>query len=120
MTNRLTERIAPWVEAAVEASSAGDPITWEMTLHQIPSGGFGIALVLMMPGPILGSVIHSVAIINSPLSYTEKEAGEMVRNQIGNIRAERSRQLAPGNGQGNGQGQISDLRDLPQAHPHQH
>jgi len=100
MTHRMSERIAPWIEKAVESQSAGDSVLWEMALHQIPNGGFGLALILTMPGAVIGSVIHSVSIIGHPAGLTEVEANDMVRQMIENLRTQRSKQLADINGGG--------------------
>jgi hypothetical protein len=98
MSHRLTDRIAPWIDQAVDAHAGGDQVSFEMSLHQIPNGGFGLAVVLFMPGAVLGSIIHSVSIVGHPLGMTEEEAGGMVRSMIENLRMERSKQLAGGNG----------------------
>lgn len=114
MPNRLSDKIAPWIEKAVDAHRGGDSVHWEMSLHQLQTGGFGLAIVALLPGALLGSFIHSVSIIGNPMGMTETEASEMVRGMIENLRNERSRQLAGGNGDG----EVQEIVDVP--HPHQH
>lgn len=116
MPSRLSEKIAPWIEKAVDAHRGGDAVHWEMALHQLPTGGFGLAVVSMIPGAILGSFIHSVTIVGNPMGMVETEADEMVRGMIENLRTERSKQLAPANGEG----EVHEHEHGPLDLPHQH
>ena len=99
---RLTTLVAEWIGPALERHSGGDPIMWDLTVTPTPNG-VGLAVIMFMPGPVLGSVIHSTMVLPNPLGLNEEGADSLVRSMVEALRVERTKQLNQvpmGNGNG--------------------
>lgn len=97
MSYRLTARIAEWIEAAIEKHGAGETFMWDVALAPSQQGA-AVLIVVMTPGAVLNTVIHTTSVIGSPSSATEADIDGIIPQMIEAVRAERSRALAIGNG----------------------
>lgn len=103
MSYRLTDQIARWVETAVNKHDAGEQIAWDISLAPAPNG-VAVLVVVLTPGAVLNTVIHTAHILQSPSVVTEDDLDDLIRKMIEALRAERSRALAGGNGGGQVEG----------------
>lgn len=114
MTTRLTRLVEAWVEDAIVKHSNGDKITWDVAIVATEQGP-GLLFVTFMSGAILGTMIHSQAVIGNPAVITEADVDRMVSQMAEALRAERSKQLTQGQ-VAHANGQVVQA----EAHPHPH
>jgi hypothetical protein len=87
---RLGERLAPWIEAAIDAS--GEDMTWEAAVTpgpQVP----GLAVMLWAPGALLGTVVSVQLFLEKPSLVTEDDIAGVVRDAAEHVRQSRTQQL---------------------------
>ncbi len=100
MSHRITVRIEPLMDAALERHRGGDQVSWEMTLlphpeNQTPT----IALFFWLAGPLLGNHIQGSAMLGNPVTVDDKEIDGIVEAMLGQMREARSQMLSQSNGQ---------------------
>lgn len=92
-SRRITERIGPWIDAAIERHGQGEEICWETTIGPGPDGAPATMVLLWFPGAVLGTVINGSIGLHAPHLLTEAEADEVIAGSLERLRAERSRQI---------------------------
>lgn len=105
MTYQISARIAPWIDAAIEAHGQGEPVHWDCALVPQPApASAGIMVAMWLPGAELGTHAMVMAIFQSPPTIDVALVDETVAGLLENLRASRSaelrRSLAAQNGHG--------------------
>lgn len=100
MSRRITTRIEDWVEAALaeQNTAPGEQVTWDSSFALTPDGPT-MLMVFFMPGPVLGSTVQTVVMLQHVQSATEFDLTETVRNVLEHLRQERSKALSDPDGQ---------------------
>lgn len=109
MQSRLSTRIEPWIEEAVERHGQGENVGWEMGFTPTPQGP-GYVLVIWLPGPVIGQSMTGQVVVTSPNLMTAETADTIIHDTLEQLRSARSEALAtvpaipgpvhPSNGQG--------------------
>jgi hypothetical protein len=96
MSNRrVTDRVAPFVEEALDRFGQGEDISWEAVLAPNDQGAMSLVLVFWMPGAVLGSrMVGSAAVQNDPSTITQEATVETVRRFLDEMRTARSTQVS--------------------------
>jgi hypothetical protein len=105
MSERVTDRIAGWVRAALDADAEGGRVDWDLVL--VPGQqGLAVLLAAWMPGALLGTVVHQGLMIEGPSVATEQDIASGVRGLLEQLKSDRTAQLG-GSGQ-NGHGAVPE------------
>lgn len=99
-SRRAADKIAPWVEKALDLHGQGEDICWEAGIAPDQQGSPGLMIVLWMPSGLLGQAIPMIIHVGNPLHVTEDVLADAVRSSIEATRQERSKLLAHSNGAG--------------------
>lgn len=91
MSLRVTDDWATWIEEALPTLVMGNPTRYDMTLV-ISEQGPAIIVVLFSPGIIIGSTMHSVAVVPNPGGVTKETLEHILTGMVGALADERSRQ----------------------------
>lgn len=92
---RMSEQVATWVEAALQANALGDTFTWDVAVQPLatPEGPVpGLMIVVQLPSPILGAQLAAM----TPVAFadaTEDNVGRAVAHMVEQLRQARSQQL---------------------------
>lgn len=104
MIRNYSDEVVPMVERALERydHQGRDSIRFEVMFGVGASGpgtplAFQAVLLVTMPSPIVGNTIFDVQQVPA-LHITADQVDAMVQGACERLRAERTRQLAPGNG----------------------
>lgn len=98
MSRRLTDRIAPWIETALERQVGEEEAEWDVTLATNADQGPVLMLLIWMKGAVLGSVVHAAVMFGNPYGLTQEDVDRMVPQLVEALREQRTAQLAGGNG----------------------
>jgi hypothetical protein len=93
VSRRLTDRIAPWLDAAIERLTPDDDAVWDVTLTNADQGPI-IVLLVWMKGAVLGTVVHAAAMFGNPYGLTEDDVDRVLPQLIEALHEQRSSQLA--------------------------
>jgi hypothetical protein len=96
---RMTERVTPWIEAALKEHALGQRGTWEVSfgMAQTPQGMIAVLMLyLAIPAALIGSV-HA-HITQMPLPAVEANVKEAVRQMTTELLERRKAELATPNG----------------------
>lgn len=91
-SKRFTDKIASWVEAAIEASGEHSML-WEVGVHPGPDGAPIVALAMWTSAEVIGKVIPLVITVGNPLLLNESTLATAVTAAIENGRQQRSARL---------------------------
>lgn len=106
-TNRIGDKIAPWVDEAITRHGQGEQIAWELALLPGPQGQPMPVLMFWVKGALLGSVVNGSIGLHDPLAIGHDDLVEAVRQFLEQMRQARSEQLqqqAPASPHLNGSG----------------
>ncbi len=94
-THNLTERIRPWVDAALDRFAPNEQVAWDTSLVPIPSGGVTLMVATWMSSAVLGEILSVGSTVADVLRLgTDEEAvTELVRTQLEQLRTLRSQAL---------------------------
>lgn len=95
-SRNITQRVTPMIDGAIERHRGGDDIVWDTGVVLHPEQGPMHVLTLNMPSAIVGSVIHSTAIIPSLIHVTEADLDKTIPELIENMRQQRTEMLRRG------------------------
>lgn len=99
MRHSLTEKIGPWVDAAIDKHGQGENIVWASSLTPDQGRNPTFTITVWFPGGILGSTLLGSFQVNDPLGATEEKVSEVMAEFLRQLRENRSRQIAEsGNG----------------------
>lgn len=86
---RLSEKIAPWIQESLERHAMGDEITWEI----IPAPQGAVLLHLAMPHVVLSEQVQG-AVPLAPAMQVPEAIEAVVQAQLENMRNARSKAAA--------------------------
>lgn len=92
-STRISTRLQPWVDAAVEKHAQGDSIVWEFGLGPGPQGQPMVSIVLWLPGAVMDTAINGIINISNPMQVTEENIDQIIGGTLEQLRAQRSQQL---------------------------
>lgn len=92
--HRITEIIAPWIDAAIDASARGDKVMWESNLLPTQDGGAVFVVFVWMPAAVIGQQMQGSFAVNDPLSATAESITETVAEFLRQMGEARSQALA--------------------------
>lgn len=109
---RLTEKVLPWIEEALEQSAPGEEIDYDWVVTQMvgPDGNpvlMGM-VQLHMAGWLVGQRISMAAFLLNPAQASSEAIANVVRQILEMYRTHRSAALAQ-QGPMNGEGQVAGL-----------
>ncbi len=87
---RVSTKIGTWIDEALPGLAMGEQIEWEMTPTMTPQGP-AFAIVLFTPGMLLGTTVHSVAVLANPLALTEDGVQQVLGGMLEALRQERGK-----------------------------
>lgn len=99
MKKRMSSVLADLVERGIEAHALGDDVDFEVTPHADPETGMaaGYIIALVMPGPILGTMLYVQMDVPMLAWGDEAEIDRAMKNGIEELRNQRSQVLAQPN-----------------------
>jgi hypothetical protein len=92
--HNITDRITPWIDAAIDEHGLGENILWEGTLLPGADGQPLYTIVVWMPGALLGTVSMGSFQVPDILNFSEEATTEMITEFLRAMREARSQQIA--------------------------
>lgn len=99
MQHGLTERIGPWINAAIDNHAQGEKVGWETGLLPGPNGEALFTVFLWFPGAVLGTSLNGSFQIADPMGLTEDELDKIMVEFLRQLREARSQQIEKRSGQ---------------------
>lgn len=93
MQSQITEKVTPWINAAVEEHGQGEDISWEPSLIPGNNGEAVYTIFFWLPGAVLGSVAHGSITIGNPMGLTQEGINGVVAKFLHDLREARSRDI---------------------------
>lgn len=93
LPSRITSRMELFIERALEKHSLNDEYVFDIQFAMTDQGPQA-ALVFFLRGPVMGTMISAMSIVDNPPMITEGEVEEIVKSVLEGLRAERSKFLA--------------------------
>lgn len=98
MTHRIGDLIAPWMDQAIDDHGQGENIRWESAMLSNQQGQPTFAIVVWMPGAILGTVVNGSFVLANPMTVTAEDIDKLMAQFLHQMREQRSAQLVKQNG----------------------
>lgn len=106
MLHSVTEKVGPWINAAIDKHGQGEAIFWEPGLLRGQHDEALYTVFVWFPGAVLGTTLGGSFQITNPVGVTEEEIDAILTEFLRQFREARSEVLAKQNGHAqNGHGE---------------